>query len=85
MSILQTTSLQFSYDAQNRFSFPDIQLAKEEHLLILGKSGIGKSTLLHLLAGLLQADSGEIIINDQDICQLSPKQLDQFRVKRTKN
>lgn len=77
--ILQTKSLQFSYNAQNQFSFPDLQLAAGEHLLILGKSGVGKTTLLHLLAGLLQADSGDIIINNENICQLPSKKLDQFR------
>ncbi|MFT5915235.1 MAG: putative ABC transport system ATP-binding protein [Flammeovirgaceae bacterium] len=81
MNILQTQSLKFSYDSVNSFSFPDIQLQKGEHLLILGKSGVGKTTFLHLLAGLLKAKKGEIIINNQDICQISSKKLDQFRGK----
>jgi putative ABC transport system ATP-binding protein len=79
MNILQTKSVQFSYDSQNVFSFPDIQLPLGEHLLILGKSGVGKTTLLHLLAGLLKAEKGEIIINNQNISQFSPKKLDKFR------
>lgn len=79
MYILQTNSLRFNYDSKNRFAFPDLQLPQSEHLLILGKSGVGKTTLLHLLAGLLKADSGTVLINQQDICQLSSKQLDQFR------
>ena len=82
MLVLQTKSLQFGYDSQNRFSFPDIQLGVGEHLLILGKSGVGKTTLLHLLAGLLQAEAGEIFINNKNICQLSPKKLDKFRGKQ---
>jgi ABC-type lipoprotein export system ATPase subunit len=71
MNILQTQSLKFSYDSVNSFSFPDIQLQKGEHLLILGKSGVGKTTFLHLLAGLLKAKKGEI----------TSKKLDQFRGK----
>jgi putative ABC transport system ATP-binding protein len=38
-----------------------------ESLAIVGKSGSGKSTLLSLLAGLDQATSGQILINDQDL------------------
>lgn len=81
MNILQTKSLKFSYDSLNSFSFPDIQLQKEQHLLVLGKSGVGKTTFLHLLAGLLKATEGEIVINNENICQLSSKKLDQFRGK----
>ena len=50
--MLTTENLTFSYSkGQEAFTFPDIHLKNEEDLLILGKSGIGKTTLLHLLAG----------------------------------
>jgi len=50
--MIQTENLTFQYKNNNTsFSFPDITLEKQESLLILGKSGIGKTTLLHLLAG----------------------------------
>lgn len=61
------------------FSFPDIDLKQEESLLILGKSGIGKTTLLHLLAGLLPPKSGEISIDGVETKNLSARKLDQFR------
>jgi len=77
--MLQTHSLQFSYNPQNTFSFPDIRLNAGENLLILGDSGIGKTTLLHLLAGLLKAQSGEIKIADVEFSKLSSKDADRFR------
>jgi multiple sugar transport system ATP-binding protein len=44
-----------------------------EFLVLLGPSGCGKTTLLNLLAGLLEVTSGEILIDDQDVTDLDPK------------
>lgn len=79
--MLKTSSLQFAYNKQNRFQFPDIQVDSLQHLLILGGSGKGKTTLLHLLAGLLRPTTGKIEVNQTNITQLSNKELDQFRGK----
>jgi putative ABC transport system ATP-binding protein len=49
--------------------------------LITGNSGKGKTTLLHLLAGLLRPENGKIAVDETDIAQLSEKKLDQFRGK----
>ena len=58
----------------------NIDLKIGEDLLIIGNSGIGKKqTLLHLLAGLLKADSGSINIYGQELKNFSNYQLDQFR------
>ena len=46
---------------------------------ILGKSGSGKSTLMHAMSGLDRPESGEVVIDGQDILKLKPKQVDQFR------
>ena len=49
--------------------------------MITGNSGKGKTTLLHLLAGLLRPKKGEIIIENTNIASLSERELDQFRGK----
>ena len=77
--MIRTKGLNFNYNDQASFSFPDINLGKDENLLIIGSSGIGKTTLLHLLAGLLEADSGSINIYGQDISKLTQHQIDKFR------
>ena len=79
--MLKTAGVNFSYTKESNFNFPDIELSNDTSLLILGKSGIGKTTLLHLLAGILSPDSGSIVINDSDIASLSNKKLDTFRGK----
>jgi putative ABC transport system ATP-binding protein len=48
--------LRFQYPQGPSFSFPDFRCDAGEHLLILGESGRGKTTLLHLRAGLIKTD-----------------------------
>ncbi|MEZ4900995.1 MAG: ATP-binding cassette domain-containing protein [Spirosomataceae bacterium] len=69
--MIVTQNLTFSYNSQKRFSFPDISCKDGEALLILGQSGRGKTTFLHLLALLLRPESGQILINNTDIAPLS--------------
>ncbi|HEX4946737.1 MAG TPA: ATP-binding cassette domain-containing protein [Blastocatellia bacterium] len=52
-----------------------------EMKVVLGKSGSGKSTILRLLLGLLKPDAGAILINGEDITQLSEEALNQVRQK----
>ena len=49
---------------------------------ILGKSGSGKSTLMHAVSGLDRPQHGQVIIDGQDILQLKPKRVDEFRAKK---
>jgi ABC-type lipoprotein export system ATPase subunit len=77
--MIKTESLKFSYDGKKYFDFPDINLDSDENLLIIGNSGIGKTTLLHLLAGILKPESGSINISGTDISKFSDTELDKFR------
>jgi putative ABC transport system ATP-binding protein len=49
--------------------------------LILGNSGKGKTTLLHLLGLLLKPESGSVVINDTELTGLSAKETTQFRAE----
>ena len=77
--MIKTGSLKFSYDGKKYFDFPDINLDSGENLLIIGNSGIGKTTLLHLLAGILKPESGSISVSGTDISKFSDTELDKFR------
>ena len=61
------------------FKFQNIDLNSHENLLIIGDSGVGKTTLMHLLAGLLKSNSGSIKLFDKELNQMSSYQLDSFR------
>ena len=59
----------------------DINLSFSETglVFVLGKSGCGKSTLLNILGCLDSPTSGELIVNDKNISQTKPSELDYFR------
>ena len=79
--MISTKDVRFSYGKGTEFNFPDITTQRGETLLITGGSGKGKTTLLHLLGGLLKPQSGEVRIEDTNIATLSDKKLDRFRGK----
>jgi lipoprotein-releasing system ATP-binding protein len=67
--------------AQNIHVLRDLNLsvAKGEMLAIIGASGVGKSTLLHLLGGLDQSDSGAVRVADADLTTMPAQDLVAFR------
>jgi ABC-type lipoprotein export system ATPase subunit len=79
--MIYTENLTFSFNETTHFSFPNIKNNESQTLLITGNSGKGKTTLLHLLGGLLRPKSGTISIQDTNISSLSEKELDRFRGK----
>jgi len=57
----------------------DLNVAKGEMLAIIGASGVGKSTLLHLLGGLDRSDSGAVRVADADLTTMPAQDLVAFR------
>jgi ABC-type lipoprotein export system ATPase subunit len=60
----------------------DLEIAPGEFLAIVGPSGTGKSTVLHLLGGLDRASAGIVEVDDQDLALLSDAELTRFRAER---
>ena len=56
-----------------------IDFKREELVFILGASGSGKSTLLNIIAGNKRCDSGEILLDGEDISKRNDKYLDNYR------
>src|SRR5438445_9036892 len=83
---LTATDLNKSYQVgtQHLHVLRDLDLAVErgEMVAVVGASGVGKSTLLHLLGGLDRMDSGSIRIGEVDIHALSEASLVPFRNKQ---
>jgi lipoprotein-releasing system ATP-binding protein len=57
----------------------DLTIPDRRMIAVMGASGVGKSTLLHLLGGLDHPDSGSILFEGHDILQYDPSQLANFR------
>jgi len=79
--ILKANDLSFQYQNGTSLLFPNIEIDKGQHTLLLGDSGSGKTTLLQLLAGLSLPKTGAIAINGQSIYTLSSSRLDAFRAR----
>ncbi|MBV6642251.1 MAG: ATP-binding cassette domain-containing protein [Cyclobacteriaceae bacterium] len=79
MTAIRINSLQLSFNARTRLSFPNWTLEKTGEALILGPSGSGKTTLLHLLSGLVSPTAGQIEVNGCKLHEMSGTELDRFR------
>ncbi len=77
--MVNTHELSYTYPGSNPMRFPDLTLERNSSLLVLGNSGTGKTTFLHLLAGLLVPQGGSVKIGDTNLVELSSKQRDRFR------
>ncbi len=79
--MLSTSALTFAYPNGASFKFPDLNVGQNEGLLVLGNSGKGKTTLLHLLAGLMNPTGGTIELDGTELATLNGSARDRFRGK----
>jgi phospholipid/cholesterol/gamma-HCH transport system ATP-binding protein len=59
----------------------NLDLFQGENLVVLGRSGTGKSVLIKIIAGLLKADEGIVQVLGQDVEKITPKELEALRLK----
>jgi phospholipid/cholesterol/gamma-HCH transport system ATP-binding protein len=59
----------------------DLQLNKGENVVVLGRSGTGKSVLIKIIAGLLKQDRGSCIVLGEEVSTLNEKELRNLRLK----
>jgi putative ABC transport system ATP-binding protein len=67
---LENVGKRFSKDRPAIFEGVDLELRSGEYLAIMGESGVGKSTLLNLLAGLDTPDDGRVVLEGVDLATL---------------
>ena len=59
----------------------DLDLFQGENLVVLGRSGTGKSVLIKLISGLLRPDTGTIEVLGQEVTTISDKELQELRIR----
>src|SRR5690606_28220527 len=78
---IYTKDLTYAHPNGRLLQFPDLACEGGNALLITGPSGTGKTTLLHLLAGLLRPASGNVTVGGTSLPQLNTAAMDVFRGK----
>ncbi len=68
---LEVSGLSFSYDNKKLFENLDFSIKEGEFVSLLGPFGCGKSTILKLLTGVIQAETGRITVDGQPVTGLS--------------
>jgi ABC-type lipoprotein export system ATPase subunit len=61
---------------------PEFRVGAGEQMVLIGRSGCGKTTLLHIIAGIGRPDSGKVRIDDWDITLMPEAECDRFRAER---
>lgn len=79
--MLEIKDLRKSFGDNHVLNGFNLKLHEGENLVIMGKSGSGKSVMIKCLVGLLQGDTGSIKIMDQEINTLNQKDLDVLRTE----
>ena len=78
--MLRTQGLRYHYaDGGPEMAFPDLDVDRGQELLLLGASGTGKTTLLHLIAGMRTPNAGEVTLNGDAFSTLSTTDRDLAR------
>jgi len=80
-AVIEINNLYKSFGTLEVLKNLSLKLYDGENLVVLGKSGSGKSVLIKCIAGLLRADSGTINVYNQNVLALDRKGLDEVRQK----
>lgn len=79
--IIEISDLKKSYGDNHVLNGFNMNLKKGENLVIMGKSGSGKSVMIKCLIGLEKPDNGSIIVMGEDISKLKREDLDDLRTE----
>ena len=80
-NVIEINDLLFEWNNKKQFSLKikELKIQNKKKIIIFGRSGLGKSTLLNLISGILSPTSGTLCVKNIEINQLSQKKKDQFR------
>ncbi len=80
-AVISIKGLEKSFEDYHVLRGIDLELYQGENLVVLGRSGTGKSVLIKIISGLLKADRGTINVLGNDIDAISDKELQALRIR----
>ena len=79
--VISTRNLGIAFGNNAVLQGVDLDLYPGENLVVLGRSGTGKSVLIKIIVGLLRPDAGTVQVLGQDVLNLTARELDAIRLK----
>lgn len=78
--VISIRDLHKSFGANHVLRGIDLDIYQGENVVVLGRSGTGKSVLIKIIAGLLKPDKGSVTVLGNDVAAISYRQLEQLRL-----
>ncbi len=78
---IEIKNLYKSFGSLHVLSGVNLDVYENENVVVLGRSGTGKSVLIKIIAGLLSPDRGEVNVFGQSVANLNAKELNELRLK----
>jgi phospholipid/cholesterol/gamma-HCH transport system ATP-binding protein len=80
-AVIRVHGLEKAFDNYKVLQGIDLELYQGENLVVLGRSGSGKSVLIKIISGLLRADRGKVEVLGEDIDKLKDRDLQALRIR----
>lgn len=80
-TVISVSNLYKSFGENEVLQGVDLEVKKGQNVVVLGRSGSGKSVLIKIISGLLKPDRGTIWVLGQEVPRLDKKELQQLRLK----
>jgi phospholipid/cholesterol/gamma-HCH transport system ATP-binding protein len=78
-AVISIKGLEKSFDTNDVLQGATLELFRGENLVVLGRSGSGKSVLIKIISGLIKPDAGEVKVFGKEINRITPKDLEELR------
>jgi phospholipid/cholesterol/gamma-HCH transport system ATP-binding protein len=79
--VITIRGLQKAFDDYEVLRGIDLDLYQGENLVVLGRSGTGKSVLIKIISGLMKADKGQVAVLGHDMNTITEKELQELRIR----
>lgn len=80
-SVVELRGVCLSFGEKTILDSISLSVAAQERLVIIGQSGMGKTTILRLILGVIQPDRGQVLFEGKNIASLTPADLQQIRTR----